>query len=152
MIILRNNEIFWQSNSAYLCALLVLDPAFDCYVPQIRMAGGVPISVLLELPSNPASSADYKLSLNAIEAAITPRTKMLVLNNPHNPTGKLFTRLVSFSARCSWRHIWVFLEKTTDRQKVFYIFCTWQNARLYIKLLCERQNGIIIVILASVFS
>uniref|UniRef100_A0A183E4Z1 Aminotran_1_2 domain-containing protein n=1 Tax=Gongylonema pulchrum TaxID=637853 RepID=A0A183E4Z1_9BILA len=72
--------------------VIVLDPAFDCYVPQIRMAGGVPISVALSLPPNPTSSADYTLNLKAIEEKIDKQTKMIVLNNPHNPTGKLFTR------------------------------------------------------------
>uniref|UniRef100_A0A914QPW2 kynurenine--oxoglutarate transaminase n=1 Tax=Panagrolaimus davidi TaxID=227884 RepID=A0A914QPW2_9BILA len=56
------------------------------------MAGGVPISVVMELSKNPKTSGDYKLDLNKIESKITKKTKMLVLNNPHNPTGKLFTR------------------------------------------------------------
>lgn len=56
------------------------------------MAGGVPVPVVLTLSSNPISSTDYKLDVAAIEAKITPRTKMLILNNPHNPTGKLFTK------------------------------------------------------------
>ncbi|CAG9538935.1 unnamed protein product [Cercopithifilaria johnstoni] len=72
--------------------VIVLDPAFDCYVPQIRMAGGVPIPVVLSLPSEPRSSKDYTVNVEAIEEKISKRTKMIVLNNPHNPTGKLFTQ------------------------------------------------------------
>lgn len=72
----------------------MLDPAYDCYVPQIRMAGGVPVPVVLDIPPEPRSSADYSLNTKAIEAKINERTKMIVLNNPHNPTGKLFTRFV----------------------------------------------------------
>ncbi|MCP9265217.1 Kynurenine--oxoglutarate transaminase 3 [Dirofilaria immitis] len=72
--------------------VIVLDPAFDCYVPQILMTGGVPIPVVLDLPSEPKSSKDYTLNVKAIEEKISNRTKMIVLNNPHNPTGKLFTQ------------------------------------------------------------
>lgn len=72
--------------------IIVLEPAYDCYVPQIRMAGGIPVPVLLELSSDPKTSADYKVNLDAIESKVTEKTKMIVLNNPHNPTGKLFTR------------------------------------------------------------
>ncbi|VDN02087.1 unnamed protein product [Thelazia callipaeda] len=71
--------------------VIVINPAFDCYVPQILMAGGIPVSVVLELPSEFSSSADYTLDLKALEAKINQRTKMIVINNPHNPTGKLFT-------------------------------------------------------------
>jgi kynurenine--oxoglutarate transaminase/cysteine-S-conjugate beta-lyase/glutamine--phenylpyruvate transaminase len=72
--------------------VIVLEPAYDSYLPQIKMAGGVPVSVVMELSENPKTSEDYKLDLNKIESKITKKTKMLVLNNPHNPTGKLFTR------------------------------------------------------------
>uniref|UniRef100_A0A8R1XR71 Cysteine-S-conjugate beta-lyase 2 n=1 Tax=Onchocerca volvulus TaxID=6282 RepID=A0A8R1XR71_ONCVO len=72
--------------------VIVLDPAYDCYVPQIIMAGGIPIPVMLDLPLEPKSSKDYTLNVKAIEEKISKRTKMIVLNNPHNPTGKLFTQ------------------------------------------------------------
>lgn len=72
--------------------VIVLEPAYDCYVPQVRMAGGVPVPVQLKLSPNAKTSADYCIDLSAIERKISSRTKMIVLNNPHNPTGKLFTR------------------------------------------------------------
>lgn len=70
----------------------VLEPAYDCYAPQIRLVGGVPVPVPLELAACAKSSADYHVNLAAIEAKITDRTKFIVINNPHNPTGKLFSR------------------------------------------------------------
>ena len=56
------------------------------------MAGGVPVVVLLELSGNPTHSSEYRFDPQILESKITPRTKMIILNNPHNPTGKLFTR------------------------------------------------------------
>ncbi|VDM50630.1 unnamed protein product [Toxocara canis] len=72
--------------------VIVLQPAYDCYVPQVEIAGGIAVPIPLELASNAKSSADYRVNLAAIEAKITDRTKFIVINNPHNPTGKLFSR------------------------------------------------------------
>jgi len=72
--------------------VIVLEPAYDSYVPQIKMGGGVPVPVTMDLAKDPKTSEDYILDLAKIESKITNKTKMLVLNNPHNPTGKLFTR------------------------------------------------------------
>jgi kynurenine--oxoglutarate transaminase/cysteine-S-conjugate beta-lyase/glutamine--phenylpyruvate transaminase len=72
--------------------VIVLEPAYDSYLPQIKMGGGVPVPVVMELSDNPKTSGDYKLDLNKIESKITNKTKMIVVNNPNNPTGKLFTR------------------------------------------------------------
>ena len=63
--------------------VIVLEPAYDSYLPQIKMGGGIPVPVVLELAANPKTSADYKLDLEKIESKITKKTKMLVLNNPN---------------------------------------------------------------------
>ncbi len=60
--------------------VIVLDPAYDSYDPAIRLAGGTAVHV-------PLSDPGFALDLDALAAAITPRTRMLVLNTPHNPTG-----------------------------------------------------------------
>jgi kynurenine--oxoglutarate transaminase/cysteine-S-conjugate beta-lyase/glutamine--phenylpyruvate transaminase len=74
--------------------VLLLEPAFDIYYAQVRMAGGTPIHVPLR--PNPSGGATanqvFTLDLNELDAAITPKTKILLLNTPHNPTGKMFTR------------------------------------------------------------
>ena len=72
--------------------VIVLEPAYDSYVPQIKMGGGVPVPVTMDLANDPKTSEDYILDLAKVESKITNKTKMLVLNNPHNPTGKLFSR------------------------------------------------------------
>ncbi|KAF1746616.1 hypothetical protein GCK72_023073 [Caenorhabditis remanei] len=71
--------------------VIVIEPAFDCYGPQIRFAGGIPVSVLMQLPEKAESAAEFKINFTELEEKISEKTKMIVINNPHNPTGKLFT-------------------------------------------------------------
>jgi methionine aminotransferase len=59
--------------------VIVIEPAYDSYVPNIELAGGVPVFV----PLNPA---DYSVPWDRVRAAITPKTRLLMLNFPHNPT------------------------------------------------------------------
>lgn len=61
-------------------------PYWVSYAEQIRMTGGVP--VIVDAPE----SQNFKISPAQLEAAITPRTKALVLNNPSNPTGMIYSR------------------------------------------------------------
>lgn len=65
--------------------VVVLEPLYDCYLPLIRRAGAVPKLVRLTPP-------DWKLPVEALAAAFGPKTKALLLNNPMNPAGKVFTR------------------------------------------------------------
>ena len=61
---------------------VIVAPAYDAYAPLIRRAGGRVAEVALRPP-------DWRLTRDALEAVVTARTKVLVLNNPHNPTGRL---------------------------------------------------------------
>ncbi len=63
----------------------VLEPFYDSYVACIAMAGGVRRPVTLRAP-------DFRLDVDALRAAVTDRTKVLLLNSPHNPTGAVLTR------------------------------------------------------------
>ncbi|HXG54981.1 MAG TPA: methionine aminotransferase [Vicinamibacterales bacterium] len=63
---------------------LVLEPCYDSYVPAIELSGGVPVVVPLQLP-------DYKVDWDAVREAVTPRTRLLIINSPHNPTGSILT-------------------------------------------------------------
>lgn len=66
--------------------VIVPTPSFVCYAPLVKIAGGVP--VLLETKFED----QFKIDTDALRAAITPRTKMLVLPYPNNPTGAIMTR------------------------------------------------------------
>jgi N-succinyldiaminopimelate aminotransferase len=81
-----------EAMSAALLALLepgdevvLVDPAYDAYAAAVALAGGVRRTVALRPPS-------WALDPDELRAAIGPRTRVLVLNSPHNPTGKVFTR------------------------------------------------------------
>merc|ERR1719440_1277218 len=68
--------------------VLLLEPAFDLYYGQVRIAGGTVVPVPLQVDG---TGRQWTIDPERIEAAITPRSKLLVLNSPHNPTGKVFS-------------------------------------------------------------
>jgi methionine aminotransferase len=60
--------------------VIVFEPAFDSYIANIVSCGATPVIIQLEYPS-------YKIDWNKLKAAITPKTKAIIINSPHNPTG-----------------------------------------------------------------
>ncbi|MGB0671828.1 MAG: aminotransferase class I/II-fold pyridoxal phosphate-dependent enzyme, partial [Rhodospirillales bacterium] len=64
--------------------VVVLEPVYDCYLPMLRLAGAVPRIVRMEPPH-------WGLPLDRLKAAFTPKTKAILLNSPHNPSGKVFS-------------------------------------------------------------
>ncbi|MFI9626944.1 pyridoxal phosphate-dependent aminotransferase [Streptomyces sp. NPDC052042] len=69
--------------------VIALEPYYDSYAACIAMAGGVRVPVTLH--PDPAAGT-YRLDLDELRAAITPRTRLILLNTPHNPTGTVLTR------------------------------------------------------------
>ncbi|QCX26362.1 pyridoxal phosphate-dependent aminotransferase [Nocardioides jishulii] len=65
--------------------VVVLEPYYDSYVAMIQMAAGVRRPVTLRAP-------DFRLDVDELRAAVTPRTTLILLNTPHNPTGSVLTR------------------------------------------------------------
>jgi methionine aminotransferase len=61
--------------------VIIIDPAYDCYAPTVELFGGRPVHVRL--------AADMRFDAEAVKAAITPRTRMLMINTPHNPAGTI---------------------------------------------------------------
>ena len=64
--------------------VIVLDPCYDCYEPAIDLAGGVAVHVALDPET-------FAPDWAAIRAAVTPRTRMIMTNSPHNPSGAMWT-------------------------------------------------------------
>lgn len=72
---------------------VLISPAFDIYSAQVQMAGGVCKYVPLRLVRDAATGKQvWKLDMAELRAAFTPRTKILLLNTPQNPTGKMMSR------------------------------------------------------------
>jgi aspartate/methionine/tyrosine aminotransferase len=65
--------------------MIIFTPAYDSYAPTIRRAGATPVEVALQPPG-------WRIDRQMIEAAVTPQTRAILLNNPHNPAGRLFDR------------------------------------------------------------
>ncbi|HEY7899305.1 MAG TPA: aminotransferase class I/II-fold pyridoxal phosphate-dependent enzyme [Gemmatimonadaceae bacterium] len=78
--------------------VIILEPFYENYGPDAVLAGAKPVFVPLLAP-------DWDLDIERLAASITPRTRALILNTPHNPTGKVFTRAeVSAIAELAQRH------------------------------------------------
>ena len=60
--------------------VVLFQPCYDSYVPVVQLNGGTPVFVTLRFP-------DYRIDWDEVRRAITPRTRLLLLNSPHNPTG-----------------------------------------------------------------
>ncbi|WP_343723186.1 pyridoxal phosphate-dependent aminotransferase [Herbaspirillum seropedicae] len=76
--------------TSVLCAVhpgdevIVIEPVYDCYVPAIELAGGVPVFVQMEV-----GAQGYSIPWDKVKAAVTPKTRMIMVNTPHNPTGSV---------------------------------------------------------------
>jgi methionine aminotransferase len=64
--------------------VIVLEPCYDSYVPNIELAGGVVVRV-------PLVPGTFRPNFDAIAAAITPRTRTIIINSPHNPSGTVWS-------------------------------------------------------------
>ena len=64
--------------------VIIVEPAYDSYSPGIVLNGGIPVPYQLRKP-------DYKIDWDHFESLITDKTKMILFNTPHNPTGKIFS-------------------------------------------------------------
>ncbi|WP_394757209.1 pyridoxal phosphate-dependent aminotransferase [Rhodoferax sp.] len=64
--------------------VIVLEPCYDSYVPNIELAGGVPVRV-------PLTPGTFRPDFDKIAAALTPKTRAIIINSPHNPSGTVWT-------------------------------------------------------------
>ena len=65
--------------------VIVFEPAYDCYVPTIQLLGATPVLITLAHPT-------YKINWALVQQKITPKTRLIIINNPHNPTGAVLTQ------------------------------------------------------------
>ncbi|KAF3998243.1 pyridoxal phosphate-dependent aminotransferase [Glaciimonas immobilis] len=80
--------------TAIMCAVhpgdevIVIEPAYDSYVPAIKLAGGKPVFVQMTL-----SADGYTVPWDQVSAAVTSRTRLIMINSPHNPTGSVLSAI-----------------------------------------------------------
>jgi methionine aminotransferase len=76
--------------TAILCCVhpgdevIVIEPAYDSYVPAVTLAGGVPVMVAMEVGGD-----GYHVPWQRVAAAVTAKTRLIIINSPHNPTGTI---------------------------------------------------------------
>ncbi|MUP45266.1 aminotransferase class I/II-fold pyridoxal phosphate-dependent enzyme [Gramella sp. BOM4] len=81
-------EALFDAISAFVSKgdeVIVLKPAYDSYEPCIKLNGGKPVLVQLK-------GENYKVDWQEVRDSITPRTRMIIINTPHNPTGTVLTK------------------------------------------------------------
>lgn len=64
--------------------VIIFEPAYDSYVPNVLVNGAVPVLIDLQFP-------EYRINWEEVRTKITPRTRMIMLNTPHNPTGSVLS-------------------------------------------------------------
>jgi kynurenine aminotransferase len=105
--------------------VIVFEPFFDQYISNIEMPGGKVVYVPLHPPKDGAtkttSASEWSLDLKELEAAITPKTRMIVLNSPHNPIGKVFSKeeLQAVGDICVKHNIIILSDEVYDR--LYYV-------------------------------
>lgn len=65
--------------------VIVFEPAYDSYIPTVEANGAIPVKIPLTFP-------DYKIDWGVVRKKLTPRTRMILLNSPHNPTGSVLSK------------------------------------------------------------
>jgi methionine aminotransferase len=79
--------------TAILCCVhpgdevIVIEPAYDSYLPAIALAGGVAVPVSMQV-----GEQGYSVPWDRVAAAVSPRTRLVIINSPHNPTGSVLRR------------------------------------------------------------
>ncbi len=113
----------------------ILDPSWVTYGPSIELAGGIPKSFSLD------RERGYALDVDALKAVCGPKTRVIVLNTPHNPTGRVFTRdeLQPIADFALERGLWVISDESFDK------FVFDGNQHLSIAALPSMQDRTIIL-------
>lgn len=65
--------------------VIVFEPAYDCYIPQIELTGARAVTIELTFP-------EYSIDWSAVRSKVTDRTRAIVINSPHNPTGAVLSQ------------------------------------------------------------
>ncbi len=64
--------------------VIIFEPAYDSYIPNVEINGAIPVLISLDFP-------DYRINWEEVKRKISPKTRVIMLNSPHNPTGSVLT-------------------------------------------------------------
>jgi methionine transaminase len=67
--------------------VIVIEPNYDCYIPAIKLAGGVPVTVPMTPPTS--NTVNFQVDWDRVQDAVTSETRLIIVNFPHNPTGTI---------------------------------------------------------------
>ena len=106
--------------------VIVLDPTFSLYALVARQLGAVPVAV--------PHGSDYHIDVGAVRAAVTPRTRVIMVNNPNNPTGVVYHRdaLAALATLCAERDLLLVADEAYE--KILQPGCT------HVPLLSFREH------------
>ncbi|EEQ84918.2 kynurenine aminotransferase [Blastomyces dermatitidis ER-3] len=105
--------------------VIIFEPFFDQYISNIEMPGGtiryVPLHPPKDGASRTSSAAEWTIDFDELERTINSKTRMIVLNTPHNPVGKVFSRaeLEKVAALCVKHNIIILSDEVYDR--LYYV-------------------------------
>lgn len=111
--------------------VIIFQPGYDSYIPNVLINGAVPILIPLQYP-------DYSINWEAVRKAITPRTRMIMLNSPHNPTGAILRQHDIASLRTIVRGTDIFILSDEVYEHVIFDALQHHSMLLYPDLL-ERS-------------
>lgn len=118
------NEGMYAAFTAFLDdgdEVILFEPFFDQYISNIKLPGGVIKCVPMHPPKDDhariCTASEWTIDFRELEAAITPRTKMIVLNTPHNPVGKILSEaeLAQIGALAVKHNIVILSDEVYDR-------------------------------------
>eukprot|EP00928_Gymnodinium_smaydae_P078798 TRINITY_DN62872_c0_g1_i1.p1 TRINITY_DN62872_c0_g1~~TRINITY_DN62872_c0_g1_i1.p1 ORF type:complete len:451 (+),score=35.65 TRINITY_DN62872_c0_g1_i1:46-1353(+) len=92
--------------------VIVPQPCFPWYIPQLRLAGCIPVPVYLK------AEEGFRFSGNALRAVLSPKTRGVIVNSPHNPTGHVCTKeeLEEVACICQQHNLLAFADEVYERQ------------------------------------
>ncbi len=107
--------------------VIILEPYYENYGPDAILAGAAPVFVPLERPN-------WTLDPDRLKKAFTKRTKAIVLNTPHNPTGRVFTRdeMTLIAELCERHDVWVITDEPYEHIRYagdHHVMATWPRMR-----------------------
>ena len=107
--------------------VIVMEPFYENYGPDAILAGAKPVFVPMERP-------DWTLDPERLRAAFTPRTRAIIVNTPHNPTGRVFTRAECdlIAQLCREHDVWAITDEIYEHIRYagdHHVLATWPGMR-----------------------